>query len=87
MIAMMSQITGVSIVGLTFYSDADHSKQQSCASLAFVRGIHRWPVDFPHRGQQPHNESSALLTGSFSSPRASDTESFPYHDVDITVTS
>ena len=25
-------------------------KQQSSASLAFVRGIHRWPVDSPHKG-------------------------------------
>ena len=25
-------------------------KLQSSASLAFVRGIHRWPVDSPHKG-------------------------------------
>ena len=25
-------------------------KYQSSASLAFVRGIHRWPVNFPHKG-------------------------------------
>ena len=25
-------------------------KQQSSASLAFVRGIHGWPVDSPHKG-------------------------------------
>ena len=25
-------------------------KHQSSASLAFVRGIHRWPVDSPHNG-------------------------------------
>ena len=25
-------------------------KHQSSASLAFVRGIHRWPVDSPHKG-------------------------------------
>ena len=25
-------------------------KNQSSASLAFVRGIHRWPVDSPHKG-------------------------------------
>ena len=28
----------------TVYSDADQRKHQSAASLAFVRGIHRWPV-------------------------------------------
>ena len=32
------------------YSDADQSKHQSSASLAFVRGIHRWPVNSPHKG-------------------------------------
>ena len=26
-------------------------KHQSSASLAFVRGIHRWPVDSPHKGR------------------------------------
>ena len=31
-------------------SDADQRKHQSSASLAFVRGIHRWPVDSPHKG-------------------------------------
>ena len=31
------------------YKDADQIKHQSAASLAFVRGIHRWPVNFPHK--------------------------------------
>ena len=43
MSAMASQITGVSIVCLTASSGADQRKHQSSASLAFVRGIHRWP--------------------------------------------
>ena len=30
-------------------SSADQTKHQSSASLAFVRGIHRWPVNFPHK--------------------------------------
>ena len=29
---------------------ADQRKHQSSVSLAFVRGIHRWPVDSPHKG-------------------------------------
>ena len=29
-------------------SGGDHSKHQSSASLSFVRGIHRWPVDSTH---------------------------------------
>ena len=36
-----SQITSLTIVYSTVYSDADHRKHQSSASLAFVWGIHR----------------------------------------------
>ena len=32
------------------YSGADQRKHQSSTSLAFVRGIHRWPVNSPRRG-------------------------------------
>ena len=31
------------------YSGANQRKQQSFASLAFVWGSHRWPVNFPHK--------------------------------------
>ena len=48
--AMASQITGVSLVYSTVCSGADQRKHQSSASLAFVRGIHRWPVNSPHKG-------------------------------------
>ena len=37
------------IVFLTVYSDADQRKHQSSVSLAFVRGIHRGPVNSPHK--------------------------------------
>ena len=47
--AMASQITGLTIVYSTVYSGADQRKHQSSASMAFVRGIHRWPVYFPHK--------------------------------------
>ena len=50
MSAMASQITGVSIVCSIACSGADQSKHQSSASLAFVGGIHWWPVDSPHKG-------------------------------------
>ena len=43
--AIVSQITSLTIV----YSDADQRKHQSSASLTFVRGIHRWPVNSPHK--------------------------------------
>ena len=33
----------------TVYSGAYQRKHQSSASLAFVWGIHRWPVDAPHK--------------------------------------
>ena len=36
-----SQITNLTIVYSTVYSDPDQTKHQSSASLAFVRGIHR----------------------------------------------
>ena len=47
--AIASQITSLTIVYSTVYSDADQRKHQSSASLAFVRGIHRRPVNFPHK--------------------------------------
>ena len=50
MSAMVSQITGASIVYSTVCSGADQRNYQGCASLAFVRGIHRWPVNSLHKG-------------------------------------
>ena len=44
-----SQITSLTIVYLTVYSGADERKDQSSASLAFVRGSHRGPVNSPHK--------------------------------------
>ena len=44
-----SQITSLAIVYSTVYSGADQRKHQSPASLAFVRGIHRGPVNSPHK--------------------------------------
>ena len=50
MSAMASQITSLTIVYSTVYSGANQRKHQSSASLAFVRGIHRGPVNSPHKG-------------------------------------
>ena len=47
--AIASQITSLTIVYSSVYSGADQRKHQSCASLAFVRGIHRSPVNSPHK--------------------------------------
>ena len=49
MSAMASQITGAPIVYSTVCSGADQRKYLSSASLAFVRGIHRWPVNSPQQ--------------------------------------
>ena len=43
--ARASQITSLTIIYSTIHSDANQRKYQSSASLAFVRGIHRWPVN------------------------------------------
>ena len=47
--AMASKITSLAIVYLTVYSGADQRKHQSSTSLAFVRRIHRWPVNSPEQ--------------------------------------
>ena len=47
---MASHIASLTIVYSTVYSGADHRKHQSSASLAFVQGIHRWPVNSPRKG-------------------------------------
>ena len=46
---MASQITSLTIVYSTVYSDADQRKHQSSASLAFVWGIHRGSANSPHK--------------------------------------
>ena len=47
--AISSQFPSLTIVYSTVYSEADQRKHQSSVSLAFVRGIHRWPVNSPHK--------------------------------------
>ena len=39
--------TSLTIVYSPVYSGADQRKHQSSASLAFVRGVHRWPANSP----------------------------------------
>ena len=46
---MASQITSLTIVDSTVYSDTDQRKHQSSMSLMFVGGIHRWPVNSLHK--------------------------------------
>ena len=62
MSTMAYQMTGVSSVYSTLYTGANHRKQQSSASLAFVRGIHRWPVNvsiwWRHHEQRKYQSST-----------------------------
>ena len=44
-----TQITRLTIIYSTVYSGADQRKHQCSASLAFVRGIHRGPVNSLHK--------------------------------------
>ena len=46
---MASQITSLTMVYSTVYSGDDQRKNQCPASLAFVRGSHRWPIINPHK--------------------------------------
>ena len=47
---MTSRITSLTVVYSAVYSGTDQRKHQSSASLAFVRGIHRWPVKSARKG-------------------------------------
>ena len=47
--SMASQITSLTIVYSAVYSGADQRKHESSSSPAFVRGIHRGPVNSPHK--------------------------------------
>ena len=47
--ATASQITSLTIVYSAVYSGANQRKHQRSTSLAFVPGIHRWPVNSPHK--------------------------------------
>ena len=48
--AMASQITSLTIVYYRLFKAQIQKKHPSSASLAFVMGIHRWPVNSPHKG-------------------------------------
>ena len=47
--AMASQISSASFVCSVVWPGVDRRKHHSSASLVFVRGIHRRPVNFPHK--------------------------------------
>ena len=49
MTMLESKITSLTVVYTIVYSGVHQRKHQSSASLAFVREIHRGPVNFPHK--------------------------------------
>ena len=55
----VSQITSLTIVYSIVYSGTDQRKHQSSASLAFVWGSHRGPVNFP--AQMDSNAENASI--------------------------
>ena len=59
MSAMASLTTGVSVVCSAVCSGTDQSRHHSSASLAFVRGIHRSPVDSPNK--EPVTQKMLIL--------------------------
>ena len=70
MSAMASQITNLTTVYSIIHSGADQRKHQSSTSLVFVRGIHRWPVNSPHKGpvmlKYFHLMTSSCVTSAWS---------------------
>ena len=63
MTTMASQITSLTVVYSTVYSDADQRKHQSSASLAFVWGIHRDPWIPRTKGQGAVSIRKTVLPG------------------------
>ena len=59
-----SQITSLTVVYSTIYSDADQRKHQSSASLAFVWGIH-WDRWIPRTKAQLRGKCFHLMTSSW----------------------
>ena len=50
MSTMEYQINSLAIIYSTVYLGVDQRQHQSSASMAFVWGFHRWPVNSPHKG-------------------------------------
>ena len=78
-----SWITSVSIVCSTVGPGKDQSKHQSSASLAFVWGIHRWPVNSP-RKRPVTRKIFPFDDGKFPTQRPVTRKIFPFDDVIMT---
>ena len=64
MSAIASKITVVTIVYSTVCSGIEQRKHQSSALLAFVWGIHRWPVNSPPKSASNKENVSISMTSS-----------------------
>ena len=64
MSAMASQVTSLTIVYSTVYPGVNQRKHQSSESMAAVRGIHRWPVNSPHKGPVTRDDD-VILTAEY----------------------
>ena len=64
-----SQITSLMVVYSPVYSWGYQKKYQRSASLAFVRDIHQWPVNSPHKGPVTQKKFP-LMTSSCAIPSA-----------------
>ena len=58
----MSQIISLTIVHSTVYSGGVQRKHQSSVTLAFVRGIYRWPVNSLHKWSVTRKTSRNVLS-------------------------
>ena len=58
MSVMASQITSLTVVYSTVYSDTNQRTYQTSASLNLVREIHQSPVNSPHKGPVARNTFS-----------------------------
>ena len=93
--AIASQITSLTIVYSTVYSDADERKHQSSASLAFERGIdrspHKWPVTrkmFPFPFDDVimiRHEVSGKLTIVLEHPETLNESRFPFRKFSVLI--
>ena len=63
MSAMAYRITGISIVCSTVCSDINQCKHQRSASLASVRGIHRWSSNAENDSIRWHHHDRPILQG------------------------
>ena len=87
MTMLESQITSLTVVYSIVYTGVHQRKHQSSASLAFVREIHRGPVNFPHkwpvtRKMFPFDD---VIMCAFSSSRSFSDQS-PTQDDDVIMT-